>query len=207
MEGKSFIKRLIIYFLEGVIYIFPIVFTLFIIFWVINFIDSYIGNLLPEKTNIILKYSSIPIMIIIIIITGFIGGKFVSTPIIIKAKNILHKIPIFGPVYSSIKDIISAFIGNKKKFNRPVMIRLYENSNIKIIGFITDDNLTIIKNKNAKNKTQNIAVYIPHSYAISGQLFIVPIDYIFIIDSKNPVDVMKYIVSGGISKSYKKINI
>ena len=68
---------------------------------------------------------------------------------------------------------MSTFVGNKKGFDQPVLIKLYENSTIERIGFITNENLNSLGIKGEK-----ILVYLPHSYAFSGQLFVVEKSYI-----------------------------
>ena len=85
-------------------------------------------------------------------------------------------------------------MGNKKGFDQPVLIKLYENSSIERIGFITNENLNSLGIKGEK-----ILVYLPHSYAFSGQLFVVEKSYITPID-KPSSEIMKLIVSGGVTK-------
>ncbi|HCC31721.1 MAG TPA: hypothetical protein DEQ03_16975, partial [Marinilabiliales bacterium] len=59
-------------------------------------------------------------------------------------------------------------------------------------GFITETDLSQL------NVSEKVAVYFPHAYAFSGELFIVPTDNITPIDVP-AADVMKFIVSGGVS--------
>ncbi len=89
---------------------------------------------------------------------------------------------------------MSTFVGNKKGFDQPVMIKIYENSSIERIGFITNENLNSLGIKGEK-----ILVYLPHSYAFSGQLFVVEKSYITPID-KPSSEIMKLIVSGGVTE-------
>ena len=97
-------------------------------------------------------------------------------------------------IYSSVKDLMSTFVGKKKGFNTPVLIKLYENSTIERIGFITNEDLTTLGIKEGK-----ILVYLPHSYAFSGQLFVVERSYITTVDSSS-AEIMKLIVSGGVTE-------
>ena len=89
---------------------------------------------------------------------------------------------------------MSTFVGNKKGFDQPVMIKIYENSSIERIGFITNENLNSLGIKGEK-----ILVYLPHSYAFSGQLFVVEKSYITPIN-KPSSEIMKLIVSGGVTE-------
>lgn len=89
---------------------------------------------------------------------------------------------------------MSSFVGEKKNFNKPVLVKLYPNSEIFRLGFLTDESL----DKFELNDTM-ISVYVPHSYAISGQLFIVN-KYMLKTINTNATSVMKYIVSDGITE-------
>jgi uncharacterized membrane protein len=92
-----------------------------------------------------------------------------------------------------VKDLMKTFVGKKKGFNQPVLIKIYENSTIERIGFITNEDLNSIGIKKGK-----VLVYLPHSYAFSGQLFVVDQSYISPIDSPSS-EIMKLIVSGGVT--------
>ena len=89
---------------------------------------------------------------------------------------------------------MSTFVGKKKGFSKPVLIKLYENSTIERIGFITNEDLETLNIKEGK-----VLVYLPHSYAFSGQLFVVDRSYIKPIDSSS-AEIMKLIVSGGVTE-------
>jgi uncharacterized membrane protein len=91
-----------------------------------------------------------------------------------------------------VTDLLGAFVGQKKSFNRPVLVKLSKENDIEVIGFITDDDLHELGN--IRNK---VGVYLPMSYSFAGHLVIVPVENVKPID-KSSVDVMKYIVSGGV---------
>ena len=92
------------------------------------------------------------------------------------------------------KDLMRTFVGKKKGFDQAVLIKLYENSTIERIGFITTEDLTSLN-----IKTEKVLVYLPHSYAFSGQLFVVDRSYITPIENP-PAEIMKLIVSGGVTE-------
>ena len=123
-----------------------------------------------------------------------LGSAAISSPINSFFQNLLKRAPLLQTIYSSVKDLMSTFVGNKKGFNQPVMIKIYENSSIERIGFITNENLNSLGIKGEK-----ILVYLPHSYAFSGQLFVVEKSYITPID-KPSSEIMKLIVSGGVTE-------
>jgi len=100
-------------------------------------------------------------------------------------------VPFIKIIYTSLKELTEAFVGDKKRFNKTVLINL-GGMEAKRIGFVTQKDLTQL------GIDDMVAVYCPHSYNFSGNLFLVPTQNVTPIDF-NSSDVMKYIVSGGVT--------
>jgi len=179
-------KKFINYFLQGLLYIVPIIVTLYVVYWTFQKIDG----ILP------FQFPGLGLIVIILLITliGFVGSAIITSPINSFFQRLLKRAPLLQTIYSSVKDLMSTFVGKKKGFNTPVLIKLYENSTIERIGFITNEDLTTLGIKEGK-----ILVYLPHSYAFSGQLFVVERSYIKPIDASS-AEIMKLIVSGGVTE-------
>jgi uncharacterized membrane protein len=109
----------------------------------------------------------------------------------------MEKVPFIKVIYSSTKDFMSAFVGQKKKFTETVMVKMNNDAEIYKLGFITQKDLS-----NIGIKEGMIAVYLPHSYNFSGNLFIVPAANVTPINAP-PSEMMKFIVSGGITEINK----
>ena len=179
-------KKIINYFLQGLLYIIPISVTLYVVYWTFQKIDG----ILP------FQFPGLGLIVIISLITfiGFAGSIIITSPINSFFQRLLRKAPLLRTIYSSMKDLMQTFVGKKKGFNQAVLIKLYEHSTIERIGFITNENLSSLGIKGGK-----ILVYLPHSYAFSGQLFVVEKSYITPID-KPSSEIMKLIVSGGVTE-------
>jgi uncharacterized membrane protein len=178
-------KKFINYFLQGLLYIVPITVTMYVVFWTFQKIDGILPFQFPGLGMIVI--------IALITLIGFIGTSIISSPINSFFQNLLKKAPLLNTVYSSVKDLMRTFVGKKKGFSQAVLIKLYENSTIERIGFISNEDLSSLGIKDGK-----ILVYLPHSYAFSGQLFVVERSYITPID-KSSAEIMKLIVSGGVT--------
>ncbi|MDZ7848779.1 MAG: DUF502 domain-containing protein [Owenweeksia sp.] len=89
---------------------------------------------------------------------------------------------------------MQAFVGKKKGFNKAVMVKLYENSEIRRLGFITNNNF-----EKLNESCDLITVYLPHSYNISGNMYLVPKHYVQPLQA-NASDIMKYTISGGVTE-------
>ena len=179
-------KKFINYFLQGLLYIVPITVTLYVAYWTFQKIDG----ILP------FQFPGLGLIIIIGLITfiGFVGSAIITSPINAFFQRLLKRAPLLQTIYSSVKDLISTFVGKKKGFNTPVLIKVYENSSIERIGFITNEDLSTLHIKEGK-----VLVYLPHSYAFSGQLFVVERSYIKPINASS-AEIMKLIVSGGVTE-------
>ena len=179
-------KKIINYFLQGLLYIVPITVTLYVVVWTFQKIDGILPFQFPGLGLIII--------ISLITIIGFLGSVVITSPINAFFQNLLKRAPLLKTIYSSVKDLMSTFVGNKKGFSEPVLVKIYENSTIERIGFITNEDVESLNI--AKGK---VLVYMPHSYAISGQLFVVEKKNVSPID-KSSAEIMKLIVSGGVTE-------
>ena len=194
-------NRIINYFLRGILYIVPLSVTIYILYISILFIENLIKPVLESINTIInvqLEWLSLVLGVIIIfilvLIIGFLGSIIISTPINSLFKKLLKQAPLVETIYTSIKDLMNTFVGNKKGFSEPVLVKLYENSTIERIGFVTNEDVESLNIKKGK-----VLVYLPHSYAISGQLFVVEKKDVTPID-KSSGEIMKLIISGGVTE-------
>lgn len=179
-------KIILKYFLQGLLYLAPISITVLAAYKIFEFID----NILP------FKFPGLGFIVLFFFITlfGFLMTSFVASPLINYFTKLLDKIPFVKIFYTSVKDFFSAFVGKKKKFKIPVLVTVNLNPSIERIGFITQETLTefdIIEDK--------VAVYMPHSYNISGNLIFIEKKYIKKMDIPS-TEIMKFVISGGITK-------
>jgi uncharacterized membrane protein len=184
---KSLARRIVNYVLNGLLIAVPVAVTAYVIYKIFMFLD----HLIPGER----KYPGIGIglLLIILIVLGWAGTKFINEPIRKRLDKLLDRIPLIKTVYKSMTDVLGAFVGSKKRFDRPVLVKLSAEMDVEVIGFITDEDLSDLGNFSK----EKVAVYMPMSYSISGHLIIVPRKNITTID-KNAVDVMKYVISGGV---------
>ena len=141
-----------------------------------------------------LPYPGLGFAIIFLAITGFgyLTTNFAFRSITMWFDRGMNKIPLVKLMYSAVKDLLGAFVGDKKKFTRPVLVRINEQNSLYQMGFVTQIDLSDLGLK------EMVVVYFPHSYAFSGFHYFVPRENIKPLDIPGPV-AMKFIVSGGIS--------
>jgi uncharacterized membrane protein len=200
MEIKnSFIKRILSYFIRGLVLVAPLYATGLIIWTGIDFLDSIIPINVPISGGKAVYLPGLGGLIIIssIILLGFFFSTVVPQSFLKFTESIMRRIPLVSLIYYSIKDLILAFVGDKKKFNQPVLVTMYKETGIKKIGFITQTDLSHLA------ITDHVAVYMPLSYSLSGELFIVPVENLTILETSS-TDVMKMVISGGVSVKMSK---
>ncbi len=185
-------KKITNYFLQGFLYLAPIGITIYIIYAIFTFVDSLLKNTLLKYLNLDIPGLGLVIIVLLIIFTGIIGHTFIARPFKTLFNRFLDKTPFLKVIYSALNDLFSAFVGKERKFDKPVIVLVNPISNLEKLGFLTEDDLTKLDEKD------KVAVYFPHSYNFSGELFIVPKKNVRPIDI-NPAQVMKFIVSAGIS--------
>jgi len=185
-------KKLVNYLLQGLLYIAPLGITAYIIYGVFTFMDGLLQELLVKFFDTKIPGLGFLTLILFLILVGFLGRTLIAQPIKLLFRNIIDRIPLLKFIYGAFNDLFSAFVGKEKKFSKPVLVKVNLNSDLEKLGFITEENLELLDEKD------KVAVYFPHSYNFSGELFIVPRANIKPVDI-NSSDVMKFIVSAGLT--------
>jgi uncharacterized membrane protein len=175
--------RVLSYFLRGLLVLTPLAVTCYVIYSIFFFLDG----LIP------VPFPGIGILMVIGLITfvGYLASLFFTRPLFEWFERGLYRIPLVSLLYTSIKDLMSAFVGDKKKFSSPVVVQISES--VSRLGFLTQENLTVIE------LPEMVAVYFPHSYNVSGNVFLVKRELVTPLRGAKSSDVMKFMVSGGVS--------
>ena len=200
---QAYLGKLVQYFFQGLIVLAPIGITLWVVFGLFNFVDDILPNIIHAIAPTYLtkdaqgNLNKIPgmgfiVVIALVLFVGWISSLFFFSRLVAVLDTILEKTPGVKFIYSSVKDFLEAFAGNKKKFDKPVLVNV-DSADIWRIGFITQPNA------HEFGMPAHVTVYVPHSYAISGITYIVPRERIRLLDNLSASDAMKYTVSGGVT--------
>ena len=189
---SKIMKKIINYLLQGLLYIAPLSITAYIIYAVFTLLDDMSQALLAKFVDIRIPGLGILSLLLFLILIGILGKTFIAKPLKLVINRIIESIPLLNFIYKAFNDLFTAFVGKEKKFNQPVLVKVNLNSNLEKLGFITEENLDVL------NEKEKVAVYFPHSYNFSGELFIVPRSNLKTVDV-NSSDVMKFIVSAGLT--------
>jgi uncharacterized membrane protein len=177
-------KALFGYFWRGCLVLAPVGFTLYIAWFVFTTIDRLLPVGVPGLGFVL--------TLAIITLVGFLTSNVVGKAVVRESERWLARVPLIKLLYTSIKDLIGAFVGEKKRFDRPVAVALVPGASAKALGFVTRDSMSHIKMK------QYVAVYFPQSYNFAGNVLLVLGEHVEAIDASS-TDVMAFVVSGGVS--------
>jgi uncharacterized membrane protein len=190
-------------FFQGVVVLAPIGVTIWVVVSLFNWVDNFLPNLLnfifplqfAEVNGQIPKVTGLGFVVAITLVlaVGWLSSLFFVERLMSIFDKILEKTPGVKIIYSSVKDFLEAFAGNKKKFDKPVLVCI-DAEDIWRIGFITQENCEHLGLKD------HVTVYVPHSYAISGISFILPLSKTKKLPKHiNASEAMKYVISGGVT--------
>jgi uncharacterized membrane protein len=190
-------------FFQGVIVLAPIGVTIWVIVSLFNWVDNFLPNLLnfifPQQFALV--NGQIPkvtglgflVALVLVLVVGWLSSLFFVERLMSIFDKILEKTPGVKIIYSSVKDFLEAFAGNNKKFDKPVLVCI-DAEDVWRIGFITQENCEHLGLKDY------VTVYVPHSYAISGISFIIPLSKTRKLPKHiNAAEAMKYAISGGVT--------
>ncbi|MEW6570668.1 MAG: DUF502 domain-containing protein [Nitrospirota bacterium] len=177
-------KKLTRYFLEGLLFLVPLVGTIYVVYIVFIKIDHIFKLRIPGL--------GFALTMLTILLVGFVASNFVTRRLVNLVDKIIERLPLIRMVYTSIRDLVNAFVGDKKGFKKPVLVTLIPNSNIQVIGFVTCESLV------RWGLSEYVTVYLPQSYNFAGNLIVVPKDQVTPLHAESG-SVMAFIVSGGIA--------
>jgi uncharacterized membrane protein len=180
------VNLLVSYFFQGLLLVVPITLSI----WVLYQAFIYLDNLLPFNLGI---GTGFLFLIAGTTLFGFIGSFLITRPFINLLEKLIANVPVLKFLYSTIREFMEAFVGEKKKFTEAVRVQMDESGEIERIGFITAKDLAGLGIPN------KVAVYLPFSYQFAGELYLVSSNRIFPIQQPG-AEVMKFVVSGGVTE-------
>jgi uncharacterized membrane protein len=199
---RAYLKKLLQYFLQGLIVLLPVGITIWVVLGLFNFVDDILPNIVHtvapgfQPIDAAGRLEKIPglgfvVVVVLVFLVGWLSSLFVGVKLVSILDSILERTPGIKFIYSSVKDFLEAFAGNKKKFDKPVLVNV-DATGVWRIGFITQPNAREF------GMPDHVTVYVPHSYAISGITYIVPRERIKLL-TISAADAMKYTISGGVT--------
>src|SRR5947209_9570467 len=177
-------SRLLNYFFRGVIVVAPLAVTIYICFAIFTSIDNWLGFRVPGVGFVL--------TIVAITLVGFLASNLITRGLLSAVESTLERLPFVRLLYSSTRDLLNAFVGEKRRFDKPVIVTPYPGGVARALGFVTQESLSRL------GLSDHVTVYLPQSYNFAGSLLIFPSSAIVPLDADS-ADVMAFIVSGGVT--------
>ena len=175
-------KNLVRYFLQGAVIIGPIAATAYVVYAIVTSVDSWLGIDFPGMGFVL--------TVAVITLTGFFASNVIVARVLKVTEQVLSRLPIIKLLYNAFRDLLEAFVGNKKNFDQPVAVDLANGGTV--FGFLTCEQIP------AEGFEEHVAVYFPQSYNVAGHLVMVPktqVRRLQVTSSR----LMTFIVSGGVA--------
>jgi uncharacterized membrane protein len=182
------VRRLLNYFLRGLVVVVPLGVTVWVCVKIFHAIDDLLGFTIAGAGFVI--------MIVLVTFVGFLASTIVARTIGGAFDQLLGRLPFVNLLYSSTKDMLNAFVGEKRRFDKPVLVSLTDDGSVKVFGFLTAESIA------ALGVAGSATVYVPTSYSIAGHVIVVPTSRVTRLDADAP-EVMAYIVSGGVTTVHR----
>jgi uncharacterized membrane protein len=181
-------RRLVNYFLRGLVVTAPLALTLYVCWAVFRRIDGWLQLPVPGAGFVI--------TVAAITLIGFLASNLLTRGAVALVEGWMQRLPFVRLLYSSTKDLLNAFVGEKRRFDKPVIVELP--GGVKMIGFVTRESLAQL------GLADHLAVYLPQSYAFAGNLLMVPAQAVRPLDAESAA-VMAFVVSGGVAEGVRVI--
>ncbi len=172
-------------FLRGLVIVVPIAITVYVV------VEAFlrIDRLLELRTPGL----GFALTILVIVAVGALATNIVGRTLLRLTETVFSRAPIVRIVYAAVKDLLEAFVGDQKRFDKPVAVALTPDGAVRSLGFVTQEDLGFLA------MPGHVAVYLPFSYSMSGGLVIVPRERVERLDADS-ASMMALVVSGGISR-------
>jgi uncharacterized membrane protein len=185
-------SRLLNYFFRGVIVVAPVAVTVYVCFAIFTSIDNWLGFPVPGVGFLL--------TIALITFVGFLASNLITRGLLAAVESTLQRLPFVRLLYGSTRDLLNAFVGEKRRFDKPVLVTPLGQSGVRVLGFLTQESLAVI------GMSDYVTVYVPQSYGLAGQLIVVPGTQVTPLAAES-AEVMAFIISGGVTQLPERRNI
>lgn len=178
-------RALLNYFLRGVVVVAPLAVTAYVCWRLFVAVDGWLGLSVPGAGFVVTLAS--------FVVVGFLASTFLARGLFGLVERVLTRLPFVRLLYGSTKDLLNAFVGEHRRFDRPVAVTIYPDAGGEALGFVTQ---TALGHLGLEGR---VAVYLPFSYSVAGHVLLFPADRVRPV-AADSADVMAFLVSGGVTR-------
>lgn len=173
------------HFIQGLFLVGPLTLTVYVLLLLLKLIDKWIITPIPG-------FGLFSAFVLVVLAGRFASNVFVRGAVE-TAEGLMAKAPLIKLLYDSVRDLVSTFMGKRRRFDQPVLVQFGPDQEAKVVGFITRKDLGFL------GLPGSVAVYVPHAYNISGHVLLLPSERISFIEGVTSAEMMTFTVSGGVT--------
>ena len=170
-------------FAQGLLVLAPVAITIWVVWFTVTTLDRWLDTSVPGL-GIVIAAAGITLI-------GYLTGNVVGHQLLSWLEAGLQRVPLIRILYNSLRDLFGAFVGQKRKFDKPVTVEINKHG-LKVLGFLTSEHF------DDPQLAGHVSVYLPESYNFAGNLIVVPRERVHPLDADG-AEFMAFIISGGVT--------
>lgn len=178
------LRKLLNHFVRGLALTAPVALTVYVVLWILTKVDGWVPLPIPGL--------GVLVVVAGITLVGVLGSSLITRGIVALVDSTLERLPFVRILYGSTRDLLNAFVGERRSFRHAVTVNLTDDGGVRAIGFVTRETLDEL------GLEGHVAVYLPQAYNFAGQLLIVARHRLTPLPIEG-AQAMALIVSGGVS--------
>ena len=171
-------------FAQGLLVLAPVAITVWVVWATVTTLDKWLDTRVPGL-GIIIAAAGITLI-------GYLTGNVVGNKLLSWLEGGLQRVPLIRILYNALRDLFGAFVGSKRKFDKPVAVEINKHG-LKVLGFLTNEQF------DDPQLAGHVSVYLPESYNFAGNLIVVPRERVRRLDADG-AEFMAFIISGGVTQ-------
>lgn len=124
-------RRLLGYFARGLVLLAPLAVTVWVCWIVFKSVDGWLGLPIPGAGFVA--------TLALITLFGFLGSNLLTRSAVSALEAVMARLPFVRLLYGSTKDLLNAFVGEKRRFDKPVIMSLTADHSVRLMGFVTQE--------------------------------------------------------------------
>ncbi len=203
VKKTGFIGRLRNYFFTGLIVVGPVSITVYIIWTLISFVDSWVKPLLPaiwqpETYGLSVPGIGVAFSILILIIVGAFVANLFGRTISGFGEQLVGRMPVVRGVYGALKQIFETVLSQSQTSFQKVGIIEYPRRGLYSIVFVSTETTGEIHHRCNRSDEGMLSIFLPTTpNPTSGYLLFVPKEDVIILEMKVE-DAAKMVISAGL---------
>lgn len=170
-------------FAQGLLVLAPVAITVWVVVATVTTLDEWLNTRVPGL-GIVIAAAGITLI-------GYLTGNVVGSKLLQWLEAGMQRVPLIRILYNALRDLFGAFVGSKRKFDKPVAVDINRHG-LKVLGFLTSEHF------DDPQLEGHVSVYLPESYNFAGNLIVVPRERVHPLDAEG-AEFMAFIMSGGVT--------